>query len=73
MFNTRKLKTVNEILKPLYDTVESLTGMATDRKMKIEENSKKIAELDEENKEHGREIDRAEIVAKNLLNSIEGD
>lgn len=59
-------KTVDQIVAPLKDTISKLAGASDERKKKLEENDKKILEIQQENVVHHEEINKGERIKAKL-------
>lgn len=66
-----ELKTVQEIIAPLKETMDSLLKASEQRATKIKENNQVIENLTQLNQDHEAEIHHAERVAEKLAKLVE--
>jgi hypothetical protein len=62
----REIKTVDNIVAPLKETIAKLTGAKDARTAKVQENDEKILEIQAENVTHHEEMIRAERIKTKL-------
>lgn len=56
------IKTVDEIVAPLKDTLAKLKGASAERETEMEKNETEITRLQETNKQHAAEIEHADRI-----------
>jgi hypothetical protein len=60
------IKTVEEIVAPLKDTLVKLTGAVKEREQAVQKNEQEISRLASENDSHKGEIEHADRISKKI-------